>query len=190
MIPDTHYLDLHAYEPTSKSNGPGLRSVLWLQGCTLNCKGCFNPLTHPVGAGTRILLVDLLNTISENQQSLEGITLSGGEPLLQLPALLSFLELLHQRTSLSVLLFSGYTYQQIVKMPSTDRLFSHIDLLIAGPYVENLRQASSLIGSRNKTLHFLTHRYSPADLLDLPEAEIFIRSDGSIHLSGINPIQW
>ncbi len=190
MIPDSCYLNLHAYEPVSKSNGPGLRSVLWLQGCTLNCKGCFNPLTHPVGTGTRIAPVDLVNTIAENQPSIEGITLSGGEPFLQLPAVISFLELLHQHTSLTVLLFSGYTYQQIIKMPSTDRLLTHVDLLIAGPYIESLRQASSLIGSRNKTLHFLTHHYSPADLLDLPDAEVIINSDGSIHFSGINPVQW
>ncbi|MGD0006352.1 MAG: 4Fe-4S cluster-binding domain-containing protein, partial [Anaerolineaceae bacterium] len=40
-------LNLHHFEPLSLVNGPGKRSVVWVQGCTLNCPGCFNPQTHP-----------------------------------------------------------------------------------------------------------------------------------------------
>lgn len=42
---------LHAIEPHSRANGPGLRTVVWFQGCTLRCPGCFNPETHDPGDG-------------------------------------------------------------------------------------------------------------------------------------------
>ena len=183
-------LRLHHLEPLSNSNGPGQRVVIWLQGCTLACPGCFNPLTHPRDGGTTLSTKDLAKNILQLPAPIEGITLSGGEPLQQLPAITGFLEEIHRRTNLSVVLFSGYTWDEISKLPSADKLLKHIDILLAGRYVQEKRIASSLVGSANKTVHFLTSRYSPADLLNLPEAEIIIHSDGSLHLSGIQPIQW
>jgi len=44
-------LNLYHYEPLSLVNGPGKRAVVWVQGCTLGCPGCFNPQTHSVAAG-------------------------------------------------------------------------------------------------------------------------------------------
>ena len=64
----------------SRINGPGNRLVIWVQGCKFHCKGCFNPETHPY---TKEHLMDIneLAELINNDTTIEGITLSGGEPL-------------------------------------------------------------------------------------------------------------
>ena len=50
---------IHAIEPRSRANGPGVRFVVWLQGCTLGCPGCFNPSTHAAAGGRELDLASL-----------------------------------------------------------------------------------------------------------------------------------
>lgn len=183
-------LNLHHIEPVSSANGPGLRTVLWFQGCTLGCPGCFNPATHPHSGGRFYQPEVLLQTILEHKERVEGVTISGGEPLQQITGLISFLQLIRQNTSLSVVLFSGYAWEEIQKMPLSSQVFKHVDILLAGRFIQEQRCASRLLGSANKTVHFLTDRYTPADIVELPEAEIIIQPDGSLHFSGIDPLQW
>ena len=65
-----------------------------------------------------------------------------------------------------------------------------MDVLIAGRYAASQRLAHGLLGSANKTVHFLSGRYSPPDLQSIPEAEVLITPQGEIINSGIRPIQW
>ena len=73
-------LNVHAILPRSRANGLGVRTVIWLQGCTLRCPGCFNPGTH--SAEPRLLMpeADLLARIIADQHEIEGVSISGGEP--------------------------------------------------------------------------------------------------------------
>jgi anaerobic ribonucleoside-triphosphate reductase activating protein len=183
-------LRVHHIEPASRSNGPGWRKVIWLQGCSLNCSGCFNPETHPITIGEVVSVPLLSNKILTNQSRVEGITLSGGEPLQQLPALIDFLSEIRRKSNLSVLLFSGYDWQEIQRMPKTGLLVSLVDVLIAGRYISSRRLARGLIGSGNKTVHFFSNRYSQTDLDTVPEAEVILNKNGEIVFSGINPIHW
>ena len=77
---------LHALIPASLANGPGLRAVVFFQGCTLACPGCFNPGTHPF-AGTEISVLALAERVvrAYREYKLEGVTFSGGEPMQQAP---------------------------------------------------------------------------------------------------------
>ena len=183
-------LRLHHLEPASRANGPGLRAVLWLQGCTLGCPGCFNPQTHPTNIGRLHSVPQLAAELCGMAQDVEGVTISGGEPLQQMPALTALLELVRRQSNLSVVLFSGYTWQEIEHMPAAPRLLAQVDVLIAGRYQSEQRLASGLIGSTNKTLHFLTARYTAQQIQAVPPAEVIITADGEIHLSGIEPLNW
>src|SRR5512146_407363 len=178
------HLRLHHVEPASRSNGPGWRAVVWLQGCTLGCPGCFNPETHSSAAGDWVSVADLSRKLLDLRPSIEGITLSGGEPLQQMPALLVLLETIRRESGLSVLLFSGYTWAEIQRMPRHPRLLGLIDVLIAGRYDPTQRVARELVGSQNKTVHFLTERYTMADLDAVPEAEVILTNHGEIIFSG------
>ena len=101
--------------------------------------------------------------------------------------MLALLRLLRPRYSL--VLFTGYTLAELAPKPWAAELLALVDVLIAGRYDERQRIARDLRGSTNKTLHFLTPRYTPADFTDLAEAEVFIAPDGTIALTGIAPLQ-
>jgi anaerobic ribonucleoside-triphosphate reductase activating protein len=183
-------LNLYHFEPLSLVNGPGKRAVVWVQGCTLNCPGCFNPQTHPAAAGKNWSVDRLVKLVLEQKNQIEGITISGGEPLQQLKPLIELARQVKGRSNLSILLFSGFTWEEIHRIPQAPALLEHLDVLIAGRYVSGKRLASGLIGSSNKTIHFLTDRYNMADLAPVPGAEVILNSNGEVVLSGIDPLRW
>lgn len=183
-------LRIHHFLPASCANGPGLRSVLWLQGCGLACPRCFNPETHSFKAGELVEVSTLIEWIEAGAEQIEGLTISGGEPLHQARALRQLLAGVRQRTGLSVVLFSGYSWDEIQRQPSSLLLLPYLDVLIAGRYIAAQRLASGLIGSANKSVHFLSPRYSSRDLQEIPQGEIIIGPAGDVVLSGIDPLKW
>lgn len=105
---------------------------------------------------------------------------------MQQEALLELLRRVHPH--LSVLVFTGFSWDEVQKLKHPE-LLEHVDILLAGRYQDSRRVARGLLGSSNKTIHFLTPRYSPADLADLPEAEIVIDENGTVTLTGIDPVR-
>jgi anaerobic ribonucleoside-triphosphate reductase activating protein len=182
-------LRVHAFLPASRANGPGLRAVLWLRGCSLGCPGCFNPGSHPFEGGEEVGVDDLFARIA-TLPDVEGLTVSGGEPLQQRPALLRLLRRVRAETRLSVLLFTGFAWDEVRRFPEADGLLACLDVLLAGRYVQGQHVGVGLIGSANKTVHFLTDRYGPADLSAVPPAEVTITPDGDLLTSGIDPPRW
>jgi anaerobic ribonucleoside-triphosphate reductase activating protein len=186
----TDQLRLHHFEPASRANGPGIRSVLWLQGCTLGCPGCFNPLTHSRVGGSLCSTDEILACILAQRGRIEGITISGGEPLQQAAPLASLLRAVKQAAALSIVLFTGFTWTEVNRLPGGVEVLASVDVLLAGRYDAAKRIASGLLGSSNKSVHFLTPHYTQADLDRVPEAEIIIQPNGEVRFSGIEPLQW
>ena len=182
-------LRLHAFLPVSRANGPGARAVVWVQGCSLGCAGCYNAETHAFAGGELVSVDDLFERIASLGDKIEGITISGGEPFQQSGALLRLLRRVREETRLSILIFTGYTWEEAQQMKDAGELLACADVLIAGRYDESQRVAHSLIGSRNKTLHFLTGRYAMADLPAVPQAEVIITPEGDMIVSGIEPLR-
>ncbi len=182
-------LRLHAYLPHSRANGPGVRAALWVQGCSLGCTGCFNPKTHDVAGDADELEVDaLVDRLVALGDTIEGVTISGGEPLEQPAAVLALATAVRARTALSLIVFSGYAIDEIRAMPLGPALLDQLDVLIDGRYVAGERRASGLRGSHNQRIWCLTHRYDQADIEATPEAEVHIGSDGTVTLSGVAPL--
>ncbi len=178
---------LHAIEPRSRANGPGARFVVWFQGCTLGCPGCFNPTTH--GDGGRDTTVEALLTELAATRAIEGLTLSGGEPLQQ-PAAAAALLAGARSLGLSTLMFSGYTIEEARALPGVPEVLAQLDVMIDGRYVSTDRHAIGLRGSANQRIHLLTERYSLADVQATPVAEIRIGKTGEVILTGVNPLKW
>ncbi len=182
-------LRLHYFLPASHANGPGLRAVIWVQGCTLNCPGCFNPQTHPTTEGTLVEVDDLFQQIVALGASIEGITISGGEPFQQLRPVLALLKRIRTETPLSTLVFSGYTWQEIEQFPVCQELTTCIDVLIADRYDATQPLSTGLISSANQVPFFFSPRYTNADLLAVPPAEVILTSDGEVLASGVGGIK-
>ncbi len=176
-------LIVHELVPRTRANGPGWRSAVWLQGCTLGCEGCFNPETW-TRDGRRMAIDAVFDALCV--PGIEGITVSGGEPLQQPEGLLRLLRRVRACTDLSILLFTGYAYRVVEKRYAD--VLACVDVLLAGPFDIRQRVARGLLGSANKTVHFLTGRYTAADLAQVPEAEVVITPDGDVILTGIAPL--
>jgi anaerobic ribonucleoside-triphosphate reductase activating protein len=189
-VPGSLTLRMHGFLENSLSNGPGRRAVLWVQGCTLGCPGCFNPETHPSILGNSAPVEDIFHRIQSLAGSIEGVTISGGEPLQQRRPLEALLQQIHTQTTLSVILFTGYSWIEVNQMPRIQSLLNHVDVLLAGRYLQNFHLGKTLLGSSNKTIHFLSERYTLADMEQIPSTEILLDLNGEIILSGIDPLQW
>lgn len=98
-------------QPSSLVNGPGLRCVVYLQGCEHNCPGCHNPGSHDPNGGSEVDVAYILNAGHLYRTFLNGITLSGGEPFMQQEACVELLKAIPK--DLDVLIFTGYTYEEI-----------------------------------------------------------------------------
>jgi len=181
-------LNIHALVPFSRANGPGNRLVVWVQGCSRRCPGCFNPETHSHDPYCLMKVGEVFFRIVEASSRIEGITISGGEPMEQADALGSLLHRVRSETSLSVVFFSGYTLKQIEKTERGAMLLEDIDILIDGPYIERYRSAQVLKGSSNQRLHLLTDRYHKGDIDDTPTLEMQIDLNGKIHITGVEGI--
>ena len=128
-------------------DGPGIRYAIFTQGCAHNCSGCHNPVTHDFNSGVDINIDKLIKQIVNNPL-LSGVTLTGGDPFYQVDATL---ELTYKLKSfgINIIAYTGFTYEELLKMkdtnPNLERLLHNIDVLVDGPYDENLRDL---------TLHF------------------------------------
>jgi len=153
--------------PKSLANGPGKRVVIWVQGCTIGCPGCYNTFTHPHKIETLASpekLVDWINSIDD----IEGITFSGGEPFEQAEAVAEVIDTVNSSRThpLSIFIFSGFDSEELMASPNpaVQRLLSLTDMLSAGPFVLEQRDTNLLWrGSRNQQLVYLSERYSQSE---------------------------
>lgn len=183
-------LRVHAFLPYSRANGPGLRAVIWVQGCTLGCPERFNPDTYPRDGGRLVSVDEVYRRIAGLGNTIEGITVSGGEPLQQARALTRLLRRLRNETPFPVLVFAGYTWEGVQSIPEAETLLSSIDVLIAGKYDHRQRFAHGLCGSANKTIHYLTDRCSQADVSSTPAPELILDCSGDVTITGVDPLRW
>ncbi len=184
-----HHLRVHRVLPHSRANGPGRRAVLWVQGCSLGCPGCFNPETHAPDPASLRPVADVAAELLSIEGT-DGLTVSGGEPLQQLPALNELLRRLRAATDWSLLVLTGFSWDEVRRLPGSETLLRQIDALVAGRYLAGQRLARGLRGSVNKTLHLLTPRHTAAEIDAVPEAEILIDAGGEVLLSGVDPLVW
>lgn len=142
----------------SHALGPGCRYVVWTQGCLRHCLGCLTPESRPLDGGVEIAAEDLAADILLNT-SIDGITISGGEPMLQAIALEQMLLLVHDiRPELTVIVYTGQSYEVLKKDATAKTLLRHVDILIDGEYIESLNDGRGIRGSSNQRVISLTHR--------------------------------
>jgi len=115
----------------SMANGPGYRLVIWVQGCKFKCKNCFNPDTHDFNKGI-LYDIDSLVRMSHDVKSIDGITLSGGEPLEYVDQLLYLLGKIDSQ--ITTILYSGYNLNEILQDEKKKELIKKVDLSILGRY--------------------------------------------------------
>lgn len=151
-------LNLAGFLARSAANGPGIRAVVWVQGCPIRCRECFNPAFWSFSPATVVSADELAGRILATK-GIDGVTFSGGEPFFQAEALAEIGERVRD-VGWTVVTYSGYTYDQLTTGtdPAWKQLISVTDLLIAGPYIGELACHDPFIGSSNQQLIPLTGR--------------------------------
>lgn len=172
--------------------GPYKRSVIWVQGCEFACPGCIVPESWDAAGGEAITLTNLANWILA-QPDIEGITLSGGEPMLLAAALASLIDTLRQSKDLGVMCYTGYRFEQLQQQGTEAQksLCDRIDLLVDGTYIESLHGDLLWRGSSNQRLLLLTDRYRQVVMqqLDLGDRsagiEFAVDVTGAFYFTGV-----
>lgn len=133
-------------------DGPGIRYVIFMQGCLHNCYNCHNKNTHSLNGGYKIDLDEVIYEVNSNK-NITGLTLSGGEPFLQVLESLYLLE----NIKLPNIVYTGYTYESLIQESKVNnniaKILSKIDILIDGPYIDSKRDISlKYRGSTNQRI--------------------------------------
>ena len=133
--------------PESFVDGAGIRYAIFMQGCKRHCRGCHNPQTQDLLGGYLMDTADIINEFKQNILA-SGITLTGGEPLLQIDAATE-LACAAKKYRLNVWCYTGFTFEMLP--PEADKLLNFVDVLVDGEYRESERDLSLLFrGSKNQ----------------------------------------
>lgn len=183
-------INMAATCPATYALGPGLRSVVWVQGCPLHCRGCTAPEFIPFTKASLIspeALADLLL-----RQPVEGITISGGEPFMQSGLLAEMVEIARSKRDISVLCYTGFQMETLRKFDENSgvpALLRQIDTLIDSPFVERLNDNRGLRGSSNQRVFHLTDRMRAFDFQSgIRKVEIHV-FNGEVLYVGVPPFQ-
>ena len=180
-------LNVAAISLATRALGPGTRAAVWVQGCTIQCPRCIAPDWIPVRPAhlvdPELLAVELLR----NPQ-VSGLTLSGGEPMLQASALSRLVYQARQIRELNVICFSGYRLSALLQNPpeaGVESLLALIDVLIDGPYLDQKNDNQGLRGSSNQQIHFFSERLKDFDFHQAHRRVEVEVQDGQAFMIGI-----
>lgn len=198
---------IHGKINSSSANGPGNRAVLHVQGCTLACPGCWNPESHAFDTKTEVDRWTVVDWIL-GLEDVEGLTLSGGEPMQQAPQILLLMQaVLKAKPGFSIGMYTGYTKKELengrFKWKSAydaewqggstqlwHEIRSHLDFAVVGRYVQSMAcHDEPLRGSRNQEVLFFTDRYAVGDLAG-QIAEVSIGEDALVQITGYPTVEF
>ncbi|MEE6257001.1 4Fe-4S single cluster domain-containing protein [Plantactinospora sonchi] len=187
---DPDVVSVARFLASTRAEGPGERTAVWVQGCTIHCPGCFNPHMWSFRGGAPVGAADLVARILDAGTS--GLTLLGGEPFDQATALARVAAGV-RATGRSVMTFTGYTTDELRQAVDAGRadvagLLAETDLLVAGPFrADQLDRVRPWVGSTNQEFVLLTDRIagSVAELTGDPDRlEVTVDAAGGIAVNG------
>lgn len=145
---------LHIY-PETIADGVGLRYSIYFAGCSHHCPGCHNPEGQNPMAGEELTeeRFDAICSEIAADPLLDGVTLSGGDPLLQPELMLDFLRRLRERTGQNVWCYTGFTLEECLADPVRRECLRYIDVLVDGRFILAERDPQlDFRGSRNQRI--------------------------------------
>ena len=168
------------------ADGEGVRTTLFVSGCTHHCKGCFQPETWDFSYGEEFTpVVEKLILESLAPDYVDGLTVLGGEPMepANQRALVGFLERVKEAyPDKTIWSYTGDTYEGLVDPASprrtevTDRLLACIDVLVDGPFVEELKDITARFrGSSNQRVIDLNATRAAGEVVEWRGDEAFAK---------------
>lgn len=136
----------------SYTDGVGIRCTIFTQGCSHKCHNCHNPETWDFNGGHLYDIDKLVDSIKANP-ILDGVTISGGDPMYRTAEVLNLIQKIKNRTNLNIWLYTGFTYEECLSNTDKLEILKQIDVLVDGAYDECLRTLSLRFrGSSNQRI--------------------------------------
>ena len=173
MEQNKEYIRLAAdLQTDSIVDGPGLRAVLWTQGCGHHCPGCQNPQTWDFNGGGLVPISMVKDAIDELEYQ-TGLTISGGDPMFQPEACLEIAKYAKSK-GLNIWVYTGFTFEELMKLSKTKPIYKEflkqIDVLVDGKFILEERDLSILFrGSRNQRLIDIPKTFAAKKIIELDE---------------------
>lgn len=136
------------------ANGPGVRTTIFLTGCTLNCKNCFNKEYQNFNFG-KVFDEKAFDEIIDclNDDNIRGLSVLGGEPFDNLAGLNDLIKNVRERSEKDIWVYSGYTFEELVQKDGAMDVLKNIDVLVDGRFVEDLKDLKlKFRGSSNQRI--------------------------------------
>ena len=118
-------------------DGPGFRTAIYAAGCTHHCLGCHNPQSWDIRAGREMTTEEILVPILADPFA--DVTFTGGDPMMQPEGFTELACAIKEQSHKTIWCYTGYTYETLLTMPAQRELLRHIDVLVDGPFIQNLR---------------------------------------------------
>ncbi len=146
-----NYAQIRQYDV---ANGPGIRCTFFVTGCSLHCKNCFNEEYQNPNFGQKWTDEETEKIIEYlKQDEIDGLTILGGEPFESCDDLIQVISKIKENTDKTIWIFSGYTYENLMKKENCKKLIELCDVLVDGRFVEELKDLRlKFRGSSNQRL--------------------------------------
>lgn len=143
-------LNVGGIVPESIVDGPGIRFVIFAQGCIHNCPGCFNPELQLFQQNKTMTISEILTLIEQYEST--GITFSGGDPFEQALAFATLAKQCRQK-GLSIWSYTGYTFEELLLIPDKVKLLMELDVLVDGKFISDQKDIElKFRGSSNQRI--------------------------------------
>lgn len=156
---DVKHMNIAGIEPESFVDGPGIRYVIFAQGCPHRCRGCHNPQTWDPRIRNEISHEAIISDIGKHLDMIQGVTFSGGDPIYQpYDTACLILDIKEKYPELDIWVYTGYTFEDLLNDAKDGdhdifNILNNIDMLVDGKYDEALRDLTlSFRGSSNQKL--------------------------------------
>lgn len=176
--------NLSHIEPSSEIYGPGKRFVIWFQGCSLACDGCWNEEMWSFKDNVLMQKQDVLERILSTP-GVEGVTFLGGEPLHQAENLWWLIRQIRQRSDLTIFLFTGYEKHELDQLNYSTSIEELCDMIAIGRYESAYRNITQQwVGSDNQAILYPEGSREVARPEPINQVEIIIKDDGAVTVLG------
>lgn len=136
------------------ADGPGFRTSIYCAGCEHHCPGCHNPQSWDRKNGHWVDVQEILDVVKADDMS--NVSFSGGDPFYQVEAFTELARRIKEETSKTIWCWTGFTYEEILKDERLSMILPYIDVLVDGPFVQELRDTQLLFrGSSNQRIIYL-----------------------------------
>lgn len=136
------------------ANGPGIRTSIFVTGCSLKCKNCFNKDYQDPNYGnlwTEENTLQIINYLKKDEIS--GLTILGGEPFENAIDLIEIIKKIKEQIDKPIWIYSGYIYEILIKDPIHKKLLEEVDVLVDGPFIDSLKDLTlKFKGSSNQRI--------------------------------------